>query len=128
MARRCPLCFSVPMNPPALYRAEGLDPLVAISDDGRLMATLGEVMVGWNIVPAGDASPGAEISLRVEQGDKGWTFSGVTFDKPETHRDPVGTACCLLAALFKVHTLSDHKGRVPLVGAPANAGNRAPHS
>ena len=50
------------MQAPALYRAEGLDPLVAISDDGRLLATLGEVVLDWTIVPVRDASQGAAIT------------------------------------------------------------------
>ena len=59
------------MHASTLYRAEGLDPLVAISDDGPLMATLGEVMLGWNIVPAGEASQGGEAAIRIEQGARG---------------------------------------------------------
>ena len=102
------------MQAPALYRAEGLDPLVAISDDGRLMATLGEVMLGWNIVPVRDASQGAGqgagLAIRVEQGATGWTCSGETYDKPVTYRDPVATACSLIAGLYKAHTLMDREG------------------
>ncbi|MFQ5567294.1 MAG: hypothetical protein ACE5EU_13155, partial [Paracoccaceae bacterium] len=98
------------MHAPTLYRAEGLDPLVAIADDGPLMATLGEVMLGWNIVPAGDAGQGGEAAVRIEQGAKGWTCSGVTFDEPVTYADPVATACSLIAALYKAHTLTDREG------------------
>ncbi len=98
------------MQAPALYRAEGLDPLVAISDDGRLMATLGEVMLGWNIAPAGDTGEDAEVAVRIEQGAKGWTCSGETFDQPVTYADPVATACSLIAALYKAHTMIDREG------------------
>ena len=98
------------MHGSTLYRAEGLDPLVAISDDGPLMATLGEVMLGWNIVPARDPQPGAEVAVRIEQGAKGWTCSGTTFDKPVTYADPVATACSLIAALYKAPTLTDREG------------------
>ncbi len=98
------------MHTSALYRAEGLEPLVAIADDGRLMATLGEVMLGWNIAPAGDAGQGGEAAIRIEQGAGGWTCSGTTFDKPVTYADPVATACSLIAALYKAHTLTDLEG------------------
>ena len=40
------------MQKPIHYRAEGLDPIVSITDDGRLMATLDEVMLGWTFAPA----------------------------------------------------------------------------
>jgi len=98
------------MHASTLYRAEGLDPLVAISDDGRLMATLGEVMLGWTIVPAKNAAHGAEAAIRIEQGARGWTCSGATFDKPVTYADPVATACSLIAHLYKAHTLTDREG------------------
>lgn len=98
------------MHASTLYRAEGLDPLVAISDDGPLLATLGEVMLGWNIVPAGEASQGGEAVIRIEQGAKGWTCSGATYDKPVTYADPVATACSLIAHLYKAHTLIDREG------------------
>jgi hypothetical protein len=98
------------MHASTLYRAEGLEPLVAISDDGRLMATLGEVMLGWTIVPAENAEHGAEVAIRIEQGAKGWTCSGETYDKPVTYADPVATACSLIAHLYKAHTLIDREG------------------
>ncbi|MHA1528700.1 MAG: PqqD family peptide modification chaperone [Alphaproteobacteria bacterium] len=98
------------MHASSLYRAEGLDPLVAIADDGRLMATLGEVMLGWNIVPAGDDLPAGEAAIRIEQGARGWTCSGETYDKPVTYADPVATACSLIAGLYKAHTLTDREG------------------
>ncbi len=98
------------MHASTLYRAEGLEPLVAISDDGRLMATLGEVMLGWTIVPAENAEPGAAAAIRIERGAKGWTCSGVTFDRPVTYADPVATACSLIAHLYKAHTLTDREG------------------
>jgi hypothetical protein len=111
MARHCRLCFHGRMNQPTLYRAEGLDPLVAIVDDGALMATLGEVMLGWKFLPAGHAAgDGAKPAITVEQGAEGWTCSGETFDKPITHRDPVATACGLIAGLYKAHTLADREG------------------
>ncbi len=112
------------MHASNLYRAEGLDPLVAISDDGRLMATLGEVMLGWTIVPAKNAEHGAEAVIRIEQGAKGWTCSGATFDKPVTYRDPVATACSLIAALYKAHTLIDREGLF-LHAAGVRIGTRA---
>jgi len=112
------------MHASNLYRAEGLDPLVAISDDGRLMATLGEVMLGWTIVPAKNAEHGAEGVIRIEQGAKGWTCSGATFDKPVTYRDPVATACSLIAALYKAHTLIDREGLF-LHAAGVRIGTRA---
>ncbi len=74
------------------------------------MATLGEVMLGWTIVPATNMEPGAIAAIRIEQGDKGWTCSGETFDKPVTYADPVATACSLIAALYKAHTLTDREG------------------
>ena len=98
------------MHRSTLYHAEGLEPLVAITDDGRLMTTLGKVMLGWNIAPAGEAEQGREAAIRIEQGAKGWTCSGATFDKPVTYADPVATACSLIAALYKAHTLVDHEG------------------
>jgi hypothetical protein len=98
------------MHASTLYRAEGLDPLVAIADDGRLLATLGEVMLGWNIAPVGDAERGGEAAIWIEQGAKGWTCSGETYDTPVTYRDPVATACSLIAAVYKVHTLTDLEG------------------
>jgi hypothetical protein len=98
------------MNAPALYRAEGLDPLVAISDDGRLLATLDEVMLGWDIAPVEDAQLSGEAAIRVERGAKGWTCSGETYDKPMTFTDPVATACSLIAALYKAHTFADLEG------------------
>ena len=101
------------MKPPALYRAEGLDPLVAICDDGQLMATLGKVMLGWRFVPVGDAGQGTcpanEPAICIEQDANGWTCSGETFDKPLTHRDPVATTCSLIAGLYKAHTLADRE-------------------
>ena len=42
-----------------LYRAEGLDPLVAGFDEGRLVATLDEVMLEWSFVSAGQGATGA---------------------------------------------------------------------
>ena len=102
------------MREPTLYRAEGLDPLVAITDDGRLMATLDEVMLGWNIVPV--AMPAANAGqdpgpvIWIEQGASGWTCSGVNFDDPVTYLDPVATACSLIAALYKAHTFADLEG------------------
>jgi hypothetical protein len=102
------------MKPPVLYRAEGLDPLVAILDDGQLMATLGEVMLGWKFRPVDEqgmaGSRNTEPAIRIEQGTEGWTCSGATFDKPMTHRDPVATACSLIAGLYKAHTLADREG------------------
>jgi hypothetical protein len=102
------------MKPAALYRAEGLEPFVAIIDDGQLMATLGEVMLGWKFVPVGDAGQGpgqgTEPALTIEQDAKGWTFSGETFDKPTLYRDPVAAACGLIAGLYKAHTLADREG------------------
>jgi hypothetical protein len=102
------------MPEPTLYRAEGLDPLVAISDDGRLMATLDEVMLGWNIVPVTlpgqNAGQGAGPVIWIEQGAGGWTCSGENFVDPVTYPDPVATACSLIAALYKAHTLAGHEG------------------
>lgn len=112
------------MHASTLYRAEGLEPLVAISDDGRLMATLGEVMLGWTIVPAENAEPGAAAAIRIERGAKGWTCSGVTFDRPVTYADPVATACSLIAHLYKAHTLIDREGLF-LHAAGVRIGTRA---
>lgn len=102
------------MMPSFLYRAEGLDPLVAIHDDGQLMTTLGEVMLGWKFQLVGEAgqgiSLGAEPAIRIELGSEGWTCSGETYDRPVTHRDPVATACSLIAGLYKAHTLADREG------------------
>ncbi len=98
------------MHASTLYRAEGLDPLVAIADDGLLMATLGEVMLGWTILPARNVEPSAEAAIRIEQGARGWTCSGATYDKPVTYADPVATACSLIAHLYKAHTLLDREG------------------
>jgi hypothetical protein len=98
------------MQAPILYRAEGLDPLVAISDDGPLLATLGEVMLGWDIVPAGVAGEGAEPSIEIMRTAEGWACSGENYDEPITYLDPVATACSLIAALYKAHTLADQEG------------------
>jgi hypothetical protein len=111
------------MNAPTLYRAEGLEPLVAISDDGRLLATLGEVMLGWDIMPVEDAECSGEAAIRVEQGAKGWTCSGETYAKPVTYPDPVATACSLIAALYKAHTFADLEGLfLHAAGVRAGAG------
>jgi hypothetical protein len=67
-------------------------------------------MLGWNIVPAGDDPPAGEAAIRIEQGARGWTCSGETYDKPVTYADPVATACSLIAGLYKAHTLTDREG------------------
>lgn len=99
------------MPTPRIYRAEGLAPSVAISDDGVLLATLKQVMVGWRLVSTEmrDAVGAATANIRVDQGPEGWTCSGVTFKKPMIFPDPVATACGLIAALYKAHTLQDRE-------------------
>lgn len=118
-----------------LYRAEGLEPIVSISDGGPLLETLGDVMLGWNIVPATfpQVDPGSdnqtvpEAVIRIEQGADGWTCTGETFDEPITYADPVATACALIAAIYKAHTLADLEGLFfhaagVRVGSGANGG------
>jgi hypothetical protein len=95
-----------------LYRAEGLAPLAAISDDGPLMETLRQVMLGWRIVPAGDNVHAANAAVEVRRVAGGWTCTGVTFDKPVTYADPVATACSLIATLYKAHTLVDRESLI----------------
>jgi len=90
-----------------LYRAEGLAPLAAIADEGALMRVLGQVMLGWKLVPAGEVAPGFNTPVRITQCAEGWRCEGVTFDKPVIYADPVATACALLAALYKAHTCED---------------------
>ncbi len=96
----------------AHYRAQGLDPIVAIADDGRLLSTLAEVALGWDMVAVPDAEaarpPGPAI--RVQLGAGGWTCSGASYAEPVTFADPVTTACSLIAALYKAHTLEDRAG------------------
>lgn len=93
-----------PRPVPELFVAPGLEPRVAIRDDGALLATLDEVMLGWRLAPAG---PGEPPAIRIEQGAKGWTCSGETYEKALRFRDPVTTACSLIAGLFKAHTLAN---------------------
>jgi hypothetical protein len=106
------------MTSSVLYYAEGLTPVVAIRDDGQLMSTLSEVMLGWRFRSVGDVRKGiegragqdAEPAIWIEQVAESWTCSGETYDKPVTHHDPVATACSLIAGLFKAHTLADREG------------------
>ena len=95
-----------PTQTPIFCRAQGLDPLAVITDDGRLMATLDQVMLGWQMVR--DPDPATKPVIRIEHGPKGWTCSGEGFKKPVTYLDPVSTACSLIAELFKQHTLANH--------------------
>jgi hypothetical protein len=96
----------------AHYRAEGLDPIVAIADDGRLLATIGEVALGWRLAPVGAEGEqgGLAPAIRVELGDEGWTCSGASYSEPATFTDPVTTACSLIAGLYKAHTFQDRTG------------------
>jgi hypothetical protein len=106
------------MKSSVLYYAEGLIPVVAIRDGGELMTTLSEVMLGWSFRSVedagkemeGQAGREAEPAIWIEQVAEGWTCSGETYDKPVTHRDPVATACSLIAGLYKAHTLADREG------------------
>lgn len=97
-----------------VYCAAGLDPLVAIIDDGRLLATLRDVMLGWRFVPVEDSGrKGAQDKapvIVIEQCAEGWTCSGETYQTPTTYNDPVATACSLIAGLYKAHTLADREG------------------
>lgn len=95
------------MIQPQTFTAPGLDPRVAILDDGALMTTLDEVMLGWRLEPSGG---GAAADIRIERGDLGWTCSGETYEKPLRFRDPVSTACSLIASLYKAHTLAGRGG------------------
>jgi hypothetical protein len=128
--------FMTVMQKPILYRAEGLDPIVSITDDGRLMATLEEVMLGWNFVPAvlqaampaedmgEDTRHNAEPVIWIGQGEKGWTCSGENFKEPVTYKDPVATACSLIAAIYKAHTFADLEGLyMHAAGVRAGAGS-----
>jgi hypothetical protein len=67
-------------------------------------------MLGCDIAPVEDAELSGEAAIRIEQGAKGWTCSGETYDKPVTYPDPVATACNMIAALYKAHTLANHEG------------------
>ena len=75
-------------------------------DDGVLLATLEQVMLGWRLEPAVEGAP----ALRIERGPNGWTCSGETYRKPLLFRDPVATACSLIASLYKAHTLANQDG------------------
>lgn len=92
---------------PGLFMAPGLDRCVAIRDDGALLAMLDEVMLGWKLSPAGPCDPPA---ITIEQGPEGWTCSGETYEKAVTFRDPVTTACSLIASIYKAHTLANLDG------------------
>lgn len=100
------------MTTSSLYRAEGLDPLVSIADDDPLLATLDEVMLGWRVVPVPGAGQGLEPAIQIERGDAGWNCSGETYNTPAFYRDPVATACSLIAALYKAHTLRGSDGLI----------------
>jgi hypothetical protein len=100
------------MQAAQLYRAEGLDPLVAISDEGELLAVLDEIMVGWRIAPIPMMGQGSGAAITIEQGATGWTCAGEVYDEPLTYRDPVSTACSLIANLYKAQTLIDREGLV----------------
>lgn len=100
------------MPAPALYRAEGLAPLVAIADDGALLKVLEQVMLGWRMVRANAEHAASEVAVRIERTPDGWSCTGVTFDKPVTYGDPVATACALLAALYKAQTFADDKSLI----------------
>ena len=95
------------MTQPQTFTAPGLDPCVAIMDDGALFNTLDEVMLGWRLEPAGD---GTKPDIHIERGNLGWTCSGETYEKPLRFRDPVSTACSLIASLYKAHTLAGRDG------------------
>jgi hypothetical protein len=106
------------MNLPVLYRAEGLEPIVAVFDDGELMATLGEVMLGWKFRSVGDVDHGTDLetnrvfepAIHVEQCAEGWICSGASYVKPVIYRDPVAAACSIIAGLYMAHTLADREG------------------
>ena len=95
---------------PGLYVAPGLDPCVEIRDDGALLATLNEVMLGWQMSPAARGALDTLPAIRVEQGAEGWTCSGETYEKAVRFRDPVATACSVIASLYKAHTLANSDG------------------
>ncbi len=95
------------MTQPQTFTAPGLDPRVAIMDDGALFDTLDEVMLGWRLEPADhEIAP----DIRIEREGQGWTCSGETYEKPLRFRDPVSTACSLIASLYKAHTLAGRDG------------------
>lgn len=93
---------NVTVRGPSIYQAGQLAPRVAIEDDGRLLATLGKVMVGWAMTPAPEGGPASSIRVRRER--DAWTLSGAGYSEPVRYHDPVATACSLIAALYKVHS------------------------
>lgn len=92
------------MRAAQLFQAPGLDPLVAIRDDGTLLSTLDAILTGWRMTPV-PWDGASEPMLRVTREGDSWVCAGETYDTPLRFTDPVSTACSVMASLFKAHTL-----------------------
>ncbi|HSF93484.1 MAG TPA: PqqD family protein [Thermohalobaculum sp.] len=99
------------MTQPIHLRAEGLTPVLAVSDGDELLDMLDRVMLGRRMVPVSGPSPD-DLIIRIERDSRGWASSVEEGQPAIQYRDAVAAACGIVAALYKQHTLIDRQSLI----------------